>query len=814
MKISLKWLHDYVDISDYFRKPEELGEILTQAGLEVEEITQQGKDLAHVVIGVILEKGKHPDADKLSVCRVTTGEGVIHQIVCGAQNHKDNDRVIVALPGAVLPGNFSIKNSTIRGVESSGMLCSFKELGQPAQGDGIVILPTDAPIGKDYAEYAGLDDVTFELKVTPNRADCLSHYGLAREIACLLKKELKLIQPVFRLVTESTKKQIQLDVRASDLCLRYTGRFIKGVRVENSPAWLKTRLESVGLNSINNIVDITNFVMMELGQPLQAFDANAITGSSVVVDRAVAGEKFTTLDGTELKLLGGELTIRDSEKVLCIAGAIGGINSGVSEKTTSIFLESAYFLPMSVRKTSRTLGIDTDSAYRFSRGVDPQGALRACDRAAELILQVAGGEAFSDQHDFYPEPVKKSAINIDIQTVTDRLGFEAHQDKFMDYMRRLGCEVELLNGGKFSVTPPTFRVDIEHEMDLVEEYARLEGYHLIPETLPVFAQVPAAHDPAFLLQQKLSEIIRASGFHQAFNFSFTSSKGQKSFLKGIRGLLAAGLAASDEEINLKNPLSDELNTMRSTLSYGLYKNLLQNFHHANEKGRLFEMGSTFWLKADKSYGENQHLGLVAWGSEENLWTKDLKAPLVFELKAALENILSSLNISSYSWLTPSDRGEVPPFIHRGQFAQLVVEGKNVGFIGSIHPAYLDDDKVRVAAALAEIDVQFLLQSQTRTYRIESISKMPVVQRDFAFVMPKQLKVGEILKEIKKIVGPLLLQTEIFDLYEGEKLEPGKKSVAFRISVQDKNGTLQENQLLDLQNKVIEGLKTQFSLTIR
>ncbi len=814
MKISLKWLHDYVDISDYFRKPEELGEILTQAGLEVEEITQQGKDLAHVVIGVILEKGKHPDADKLSVCKVTTGEGVIHQIVCGAQNHKDNDRVIVALPGAVLPGNFSIKNSTIRGVESSGMLCSFKELGQQEQGDGIVILPTDAPIGKDYAEYAGLDDVTFELKVTPNRADCLSHYGLAREIACLLKKELKLIQPVFKLSTESTKKQIQLDVRASDLCLRYTGRFIKGVRVENSPAWLKTRLESVALKSINNIVDITNFVMMELGQPLHAFDANKITGSTVIVDRAAAGEKFTTLDGTELKLLGGELTIRDSEKALCIAGAIGGINSGVSEKTTAIFLESAYFLPMSVRKTSRTLGIDTDSAYRFSRGVDPQGALRACDRAAELILQTAGGEAFSDQHDFYPEPVKKSAINIDIQTVTDRLGFEAHQDKFMDYMRRLGCEVELLNGGQFSVTPPTFRVDIEHEMDLVEEYARLEGYHLIPETLPVFAQVPAAHDPAFLLQQKLSEIIRASGFHQAFNFSFTSSQGQKSFLKGIRGLTAAGLEASDEEINLINPLSDELNTMRSTLSYGLYKNLLQNFHHANEKGRLFEIGSTFWLKTDKSYGENQHLGLVAWGSEENLWTKDLKAPLVFELKAALENILSSLNISSYSWLTPSDRGEVPPFIHRGQYAQLVVEGKKVGFIGSIHPAYLDDDKVRVPAALAEIDVHFLLQSQTRSYRIESISKMPVVQRDFAFVMPKQLKVGEILIEIKKIVGPLLLQTEIFDLYEGEKLEPGKKSVAFRISVQDKNGTLQENQLLDLQNKVIEGLKTQFSLTIR
>ena len=475
MKISLKWLNDYVDIKDYFRKPEELGEILTQAGLELEEITQQGKDLSHVVIGVILEKAKHPDADKLSVCRVTTGEGVVHQIVCGAQNHQANDRVIVALPGAVLPGGFAIKNSTIRGVESGGMLCSFKELGLPPKGDGIVILPGDAPIGKEYAEYAGLDDVNFELKVTPNRADCLSHYGLAREIACLLKKELKPINPVFKINSESTKKQIQLDVRAADLCLRYTGRYIKGVRVEPSPAWLKNRLESVGLNSINNIVDITNFVMMELGQPLHAFDATAIAGQTVIVDRATLGEKFTTLDGTELKFLGGELTIRDSERALCVAGTIGGMNSGVSGKTNSVFLESAYFLPMSVRKTSRSLGIDTDSAYRFSRGVDPEGALRALDRAVELMLQIAGGEAFSDHHDFYPAPVKKSAISIDIQTVTDRLGFEAQQEKFVDYMKRLGCEVELQNGGQFLVTPPTFRVDIDHEMDLVEEYARLEG---------------------------------------------------------------------------------------------------------------------------------------------------------------------------------------------------------------------------------------------------------------------------------------------------------------------------------------------------
>jgi phenylalanyl-tRNA synthetase beta chain len=813
MKISLKWLNDYVDVKDYFRKPEELGEILTQAGLEVEEVKIQGKDLNHVVIGVILEKDKHPNADKLSLCRVATGEGVVHQIVCGAQNHKANDRVIVALPGAVLPGNFAIKQAAVRGVESGGMLCSYKELGLAETSDGIAILPQDAPIGTPYAEWAGLDDVTFELKVTPNRADCLSHYGLAREIGTLLKRELKIINPVFKLAEESTKKAIKLEVKAVDLCPRYTGRYIRGIKVEKSPDWLVRRLESVGLNSINNVVDVTNYVMMELGQPLHAFDAAKIAEATVIVDRAPAGEKFTTLDNTEIKMNGGELTIRDPKKSLCVAGVIGSNNSGVTETTTDIFLESAYFSPSSVRKTSRGLGVDTDSAYRFSRGVDPDGAIRALDRATELLIQVTGGEAYADHHDFYPEPIKKSPFPADVQTVTDRLGFQANEAKFVDYMKRLGCELESLGGGKYNVKAPSFRVDMEHEMDLVEEYARLEGYHNIPETLPVFAEVPAQNDKNFILQQKVSESIRADGFHQAFNFSFVSAKGQKTFIKDYNSLNVAGLQATEEEIGLKNPLSEELSVMRSCLSFGLYRNALNNFHHGNEWGRLFEIGTTFYKK-EAGYGENKRLGLIAWGKPENLWTKNIQAPLVFDLKSAMENLLSRMHISAYTWLTPKDRGEFVGFAHRGQFAQLIVEGKKVGFVATLNPAILDEDKVRVPVAVGEFDLDQLFQGQPRPFRAESISKMPMVQRDFAFVMPKTLKVGDIMKEIKKLVGAPLVRTDVFDLYEGEKLEPGKKSVAFRIVLQDRNGTLQDAQLNDIQNKVIEGLKSQFNISIR
>ncbi|KHD89976.1 MAG: phenylalanyl-tRNA synthetase subunit beta [Bdellovibrio sp. ArHS] len=814
MKISLKWLQDYVDVTEFFQKPEELGEALTRAGLEVEEITNRAKDFNHVVVGHILEKDKHPNADKLSLCRVSTGEGVVHQIVCGAQNHKAGDRVIVALPGAVLPGNFAIKKSAVRGVDSAGMLCSLKELGLAKESEGIAILPADAPVGKPYAEYAGYDDITFELKVTPNRADCLSHYGLAREVACLYGKELKAPTAEPKVNSQSTKSEISLDVKAFDLCPRYTGRYLKGLKVGPSPAWLVQRLESVGMNSINNIVDVTNYVMMELGQPLHAFDAAFIAGKKVIVDRATKGEKFITLDGSEISLTGEELTIRDTSHPACLAGVVGGKNSGVTEATTEVFLESAYFLPMSARKTSRTHGIDTDSAYRFSRGVDPDGALRGLNRATALILEVAGGEAFGDHHDFYPNPVKKAPVTIAVQTVTDRLGYQAEEHKFVDFMKRLGCQLEQAGAGTYKILPPTFRFDLEQDMDLVEEYARLNGYEHIPESLPVFKTMPSHHDKGFMLNRTTSELMRAEGFQQAVNFAFVGSKGEKAFLGPIEALKAAGLSVSGKEIRIMNPLNEEMDVMRTSLSFGLFKNLNTNFHAGNMQGRLFEIGSSFFMKDDGTYGETSRLGLALWGRAANLWNKSLDYPVVFELKAAVEVLLKSLNISAYTWVTPTNKVEVPAFLHQGQYAQLLVEGKKVGFIGTLHPVLLDDNKIRVPAVLAELDLDQLYKGQPRPYRIQSISKFPVVERDFAFVMPKTLKVGDVLKDIRKAAGSLLVNVDVFDLYEGEKMEPGQKSVAIRLWLQDKNATLQEAQIAETTNKVLESLKKNFDLSVR
>lgn len=813
MKISLKWLQDYVDVTEFFQNPDQLAEALTRAGLEVEEVTNRAKDYNQVVIGHILEKGKHPNADKLSLCRVSTGEGAVHQIVCGAQNHKEGDRVIVALPGAVLPGNFAIKKSAVRGVESAGMLCSYKELGLATESEGIAILPADAPVGKSFAEFGGYDDITFELKVTPNRADCLSHFGLGREVACLFGKELKSPAAEPKLNSQSSKAQIGLEVKANDLCPRYTARYIKGVKVGPSPAWLQQRLESVGLNSINNIVDITNYVMMELGQPLHAFDAKHISGNKIIVDRAVKGEKFVTLDGTELELTGDELSIRDTTRPVCLAGVIGGKNSGVSADTTDIFLESAYFVPMSARKTSRTHGVDSDSAYRFSRGVDPDGALRGLNRATTLILEVAGGEAFGDHHDFYPNPVKKSPVSITVKTVSDRLGYIAEAEKFENFMKRLGCEVSKA-GETYSVLPPTFRFDLEQDMDLVEEYARLNGYEHIPESLPEFRVSPSNHDKTFMLHRQTSEILRTEGYQQAFNFAFVGSKGEKTFLGPMASLKAAGLTSSEQEIRIMNPLNEEMDVMRSSLSYGLFRNLDNNFHSGNMVGRLFEVGSTFFVKEDGSYHEGSRLGIVSWGKNVNLWNKGLDYPLVYEVKAAVEALLKVLNISSYTWVSADNKSDIPAFIHHGQFAQLLVEGKKVGFIGTFHPVLLDNNKIRVPAAVAELDLDQLYKGQPRPYKVQSISKFQTVERDFAFAVPKALKVGDILKDIRKAGAGLLVNVDVFDVYEGEKMDAGLKSVAIRIWLQDKNGTLQEAQITEVTQKILASLKKNFDISVR
>ncbi len=832
MKISLKWLQDFVDVKEFFQKPEALADILTKAGLEVEEIQNKAKDFEYVVTGLILEKDKHPNADKLSLCRVTTGDGVVHQIVCGAQNHKKDDKVIVALPGAVLPGNFAIKKAVVRGVESGGMLCSLKELGLAKESDGIEILPVTAPIGQSFAEYGGYDDITFELKVTANRADCLSHFGLGREVATLLGRDLKAPPAAEGFSNGNTQEMISLEVKALDLCPRYTGRYLKSVKVGPSPQWLVKRLESVGMNSINNVVDCTNYVMMELGQPLHAFDADELQGKKIIVDRASSGEKFTTLDGTELTLTGDELMIKDGARSVCMAGVIGGKNSGVTDKTQNVFLEAAYFTPMSGRKSMRAHGLNTDSGYRFTRGVDSEGTLVALNRAAELIAKVASGESkvevFGNHHDIYPTPQKKQSVNLKVKTISDRLGYVADAKKFEDYMTRLGCRIEKMNSQEavtsgdqeieYKVLPPSYRFDLELDMDLVEEYARLNGYDQIPETVPAVDMIPTSHDATYLQTRRVSECLRAQGFSQAMSLALVGAKSQLHFLKNVKSFDVCGLKTSEGPVKVMNPLNEEQDSMRMSLSYGFYKTLIHNFHQGNHFGRIFETGKVFQANIDANnangFSESWRVGLLAWGHNDGLWQKDQQHPVVFELKEAMENLLKMLNITSYSWAPIVNKGEVCDFLHRGQVAHLVVEGKKIGFIGTFHPVLMDDEKIRTPAAIGEFDLESLIKGQPRVRRTESISKFPSIQRDLALVMAKSIKVGEIDKAIHKEAGPFLTSVDVFDVYEGDKLENGQKSVAFRLVYQDKKDTLRDQLVNESIEKVLQHLKSQFQISVR
>lgn len=837
MQISLKWLNEYVDVSPFYSSPkglsnlspkglpasspkdlpasgpEALSELLTNAGLEVENIENKGAKFHHVVIGQVAEYDRHPDADKLTLCQVDVGDGQLRQIVCGAKNHKQGDKVVVALPGAVLPGDFKIKESKIRGVESKGMLCSASELGLEEESEGIVILPEDAVVGMPFAEATGLDDIVFELSVTPNRSDCLSHYGLAREIAAMTGAELK--PPKIDLKTSGSfcQETVSVKLKAADACQRYAGRLIKNVEVKASPAWLKQRLESVGLNSINNVVDVTNFVMLELGQPLHAFDVAQINGNVIIIDKANPGESFQTLDGTKITLTGNELTIRDANGPVALAGIVGGVNSGVSENTRDIFLEAAYFTQETVRRTARQFGIETDSGYRFSRGTNPEGVLNAMDRACDLIQQVAGGVVSEDFHDCYPQPIKKSVIELSHQLLQERLGYVVVPKDFLNWMQRLGCQDVGSDEGVYRILPPAFRWDLEQGVDLVEEYARLNGYDKIPETFPPLFSAPTGHVSDYLEHQRMIDLMNAEGYLQAVNYGFISDLFQSQFLGDQSKLKGLGLATAGESVTIKNPLSEDLNIMRSSLSPGLFKNMLNNIRYGSSFGRLFESGYVFTKGAD-DYQQLARLGLMAWGQMEGLWQKpEHQAPVVYELKRTLENLLAKLNVASFQWRTV-DPVDVPEFLHPGQCASLFFEGKSIGFIGSLHPSLLHEHKIRQQVALAELDRGILMRGQPRKPKVKALSKFPPVERDFAFVVPNTLPVDDVLKTVKKAGGAAVSDIRVMDQYVGPGISEDARSVTIRIYCQSEDHTFSETELNALHEKVIGEVKRKLSIEVR
>ena len=798
MLISLNWLKQYVDIKE---SVDEIANALTMIGQEVEAIDIQGKDLGNVVIGQIVEFDKHPNSDRLTLLKVNVGEEEPLQIICGATNHKLNDKVVVAKIGAVLPGNFKIKKSKIRDVESFGMLCSEAELGLAKESEGIIILPEDAPIGKEYREYAGLNDVIFELEITPNRPDCLSHIGIAREVAAYYNRKVK--YPVIEIAEtiESVNTVIKVNIEDKDRCKRYMGRVIKNVKIKESPEWLKTRIRAMGLNPINNVVDVTNFVMFEYNQPMHAFDLDKVEGN-ITIRAAKENEEITTLDGVERVLKNGELVIADDEKAIAIGGVIGGQNTQIDDDTKNIFVEVAYFTPENIRRESRDLGIFTDSAYRNERGMDIENLAVVMNRAVSLIAEVAEGEVLSEVIDKYVEKPKRAEISLNLEKLNKFIGKTLTYEEVGKILTHLDIELKPLGDGTTLLIPPSYRADLTRPADIYEEVIRMYGFDNIEAKMPVMSIESGEENTNFKISRIVREILKELGLNEVINYSFIPKFTKELFNFG------------EEVIEIKNPLSEDMAIMRPTLLYSLIANVRDNINRNQTDLKLFEISKTFKKLGEGQNGlaiEDLKIALILSGREEkNLWNQSKSDYNFYDLKGYLEFLLERLNVTKYSLTRLTNNKN----FHPGASAEIKIGEDVIGVLGELHPNLVNYFGIkREKVFFAELNLTSLLKYIKIKVNYETISKYPEVLRDLAITLDRSVLVGEMVKEIKKKVN-LIEKIDIFDVYSGDKIDKDKKSVAMSIVLRDKNRTLTDEDIDKAMTAILELIKDKYNGEIR
>lgn len=794
MLISLDWLKQYVDIKEDIPQ---LENALTMIGQEVEAIDIQGKHLDNVVIGQITEYGKHPNSDKLTLLKVNVGAEEELQIVCGAPNHKLGDKVVVAKIGAVLPGDFKIKKSKIRDIESFGMLCSQVELGIGEDGDGIIILPEDAPIGEEYRKYAGLDDVIFELEITPNRPDCLSHIGIAREVAAYYGRKVKYPSYTLSEVIDSVNNYAKVRVEDKERCKRYMGRVIRNVTVAESPEWLKKRIRAMGLKPINNIVDITNFVMFEYNQPMHAFDLDKLENNTVVVRAAENGEKITTLDGVERELVNGELVIADEVKPIAIAGIIGGQATQIEAETKNVFLEVAYFTPDNIRKSAKKLGIVTDSGYRNERGLDIENLPEVIDRAAALIAEVASGEVLDEVIDKYIEKLQKFEIPLNLTKLNTFIGKKLEFDTVGKILSNLGLGIKTLSQDMLLITPPTYRTDLTRPEDLYEEVIRMYGFENIEAVMPVEDIESGLKDSKISVADNLKEILKEIGLHEVINYTFIPREALDI------------LKIKDKVIEISNPLSEDMVIVRPTLMYSLLANIRDNFNRNQFDLRFFEVSKVFTPAEELANEDLRICVAIAGKPERTLWNPKPKAYDFYTMKGYVEKLLEYMGINRYKLERSSNEN-----FHPGRSADIKIGNDVIGTFGEVHPDVLEAmDIKRERAYVADIDLARAEKYIKSAVKYERIVKYPEVTRDLAIVMDKDILVGNMVEDLKR-VSPLIEKIEIFDVYEGEKIDADKKSVAISIVLRNKVKTLEEKEINDVVTKVLETISKKYRGEIR
>ena len=820
MNISYNWLKEYVDFT---LTPDEVAAALTSIGLEtgsVEEVQTIKGGLEGIVIGEVLTCEPHPNSDHMHVTTVNLGEGDPVQIVCGAANVAAGQKVVVATLGTKLYDGdecFTIKKSKLRGVESNGMICAEDEIGLGTSHEGIIVLPADAVPGtlaKDY--YNIKSDYVLEVDITPNRADACSHYGVARDLyAYLLQNgyETALRRPSDEaFVVENNELPIAIEVKNPEACPRYAGVSIKGVTVKESPEWLKDKLNTIGLRPINNIVDITNYILHAYGQPLHCFDADKVKGGKVVVQTLAEGTPFVTLDGVERKLSDKDLMICNAEEPMCLAGVFGGLDSGTTEDTKNVFIESAYFNPTSIRKSARRHGLNTDASFRFERGIDPNITIYALKQAALLVKELAGGTVSMDIVDVYPSPIANFGVELKYDYVNSLIGKEIPAETVKSIVASLEMKIENETAEGITLSIPPYRVDVQRPCDVVEDILRIYGYNNveIPLALKSSLTTKNKEDRSHRLQQLVAEQLVGCGFNEILNNSLTKA----AYYDGNETFRPESL------VNLMNPLSNDLNVMRQTLLFGGLESIAHNANRKSADLRFFEYGNCYYYNKEKKdaekvlacYSEDYHLGLWLTGKRvSGSWAHADEDSSVYELKAYVENIFARLGLNMRSIVV----GNLTDGIYSAALSYHTRGGKLLATVGIVSKKLTKAFDIDNEVYYADINWKNVLQAiKSVKVSYTELSKFPSVKRDLALLLDKNVQFADIERIAYECERKLLKAVELFDVYEGKNLEPGKKSYAISFILQDEEKTLNDKQIDKIMSKLIASYEKQLGAKLR
>ncbi|MBL5828372.1 phenylalanine--tRNA ligase subunit beta [Serratia sp. T13T92] len=794
MKFSELWLREWVNPAI---SSEALSDQITMAGLEVDGVEPVAGVFNGVVVGHVVECGQHPNADKLRVTKVDVGGERLLDIVCGAPNCRAGLKVAVATVGAVLPGDFKIKAAKLRGEPSEGMLCSFSELAISDDHDGIIELPQDAPIGTDIRDYLQLNDSAIEISVTPNRADCLGIIGVARDVAVL--NQLPLTEPDMSPVAATITDTLPIRVEAPQACPRYLGRVVKGINVKApSPLWMREKLRRAGIRSIDAVVDVTNYVLMELGQPMHAFDLNRIEGG-IVVRMAHEGETLRLLDGNEAKLQADTLVIADQQKALAMGGIFGGEHSGVNDETQDVLLECAFFSPLSITGRARRHGLHTDASHRYERGVDPALQHKAMERATRLLIDICGGQAgpIIDVSDESTLP-KRATIALRREKLDRLIGHVVPSEQVSDILRRLGCQVTE-QGDNWLAVAPSWRFDMEIEEDLVEEVARVYGYNNIPD-VPVRADlVMTKHRESDLTLKRVKTMLVDHGYQEAITYSFVDPK--------VQALLHPG----EEALILPSPISVEMSAMRLSLWTGLLSAVVYNQNRQQTRVRLFESGLRFVPDTAANLGIRQDVmlaGVIAGHTHDEHWDLARKPVDFYDLKGDLESVLELTGKLSEIQF----KAESNPALHPGQSAAIYLHGERVGFIGVVHPEL--ERKLDLNGRTVVFELEWNKLASRAVPQAREVSRFPANRRDIAVVVAENVAAEDILAECKKVGANQVVGVNLFDVYRGKGVAEGYKSLAISLVLQDTARTLEEEEIAATVAKCVEALKQRFQASLR